>query len=125
MTQTRNFLKLSDDNTDMTQVTGLPFNADEISDQLLAFKEGEHPVRKAIQKDLEDGKESLSSEAIETIADMVDKYLPEGTDFQKGYFFGTLIQATRKIAQILSVQTELRSLQDLKEKLINLETDQH
>ncbi len=98
MTQTKNFLTLSDNNSDMTQVTGLPFNADTISTKIRTIEDKTHPLNIALRKDLEDGREDPSSELIEVAANMVDELLPEGTDFQKGYLFGTMVEALKVLA---------------------------
>lgn len=99
MTQTKNFLTLSDDNSDMTQVTGLPFNAETIASKIRAIEDKTHPINIALRKDIEAGLESPSSELMEIAANMVDEFLPEGTDFQKGYFFGTMLEAIKFLAK--------------------------
>lgn len=97
MAQTKNFLTLSDDNSDMTQVTGLPFNAETIAPKLRAIEDKTHPLNIALRKDMEAG--SPSSELMEVAANMVDEFLPEGTDFQRGYLFGTMLEAIKFLAK--------------------------
>ena len=118
MTQTKNFLTLSDNNSDMTQVTGLPFNADTISTKIRTIEDKTHPLDIALRKDLEDGRESPSSELIEVAANMVDELLPEGTDFQKGYLFGTMVEAIKVLADKIHRDDRTQGLTDALKELI-------
>lgn len=110
MTKTRTFLTLSDDNADITQLVGLPFTAEEISDRLSAVRKPTHPLYQALIKDRESGRVSCSNETLEVVSNMVDEYLPEGTDFQKGYLFGTFLKVVEKLAERIDRRAIIKAM---------------